>query len=459
MKRSITLLFCVCALTQSYAQSKIDYDKYIQPILQKNCVTCHRAGGIGPFRLDNYEDVAKRAKFIAKVTAIKYMPPFPADRSFQHYANERGLADAEIETIQKWANQLPVISYQLSATPRSVSSQTTNDSDSVLWRHRTRNGKWANQLPVISYQLSASPRSVSSQTSRHPDFTFQMQQPFTIPNTAEEEFRYFYVPTHLKKDIYVSEIEFLPSNRKVLHHSRVMVDTSGRMTKIEGIRADDPALATFQQIPMADQFLYGWVPGNDRIKFPKGIAKKVKANSNLVMNLHYSPSAKIQTDQSKVNFYVSKQPVEREVKSLILTEENISNQPFLIKADTKPTFYMTLGPIQQDISAISVMPHLHWLGKTFKAFAITPDGDFVPLVKIDNWDFNWQMTYQFQTLLHIPKGSTIMAEATFDNTSDNLLNPFKPARDITYGWNSTAEMLEMVVYFVPYRTGDELIKQ
>jgi hypothetical protein len=402
--------------------------------------------------LDNYEDVAKRAKFIAKVTAIRYMPPFPADRSFQHYANERGLTDAEIETIQSWAvtvnGQKSLVNGQKSlVSPWSVSSQTTTT-------HQTSDIK--HQKP------DSSPWSVSSQTTtthQKPDYTFQMQKPFTVPNTAEEEFRYFYVPTNLKKDIYVSEIEFLPSNRKVLHHSRVMVDTSGRMAKIEGIKADDPALATFQQIPMSDQFLYGWVPGNDRIKFPKGIAKKVKAGSNLVMNLHYSPSAKIQTDQSKVNFYVSKQPVEREVKSLILTEENISNQPFLIRADTKPTFYMTLGPIQQDISAISVMPHLHWLGKSFKAFAITPDGDFVPLVKIDNWDFNWQMTYQFQTLLHIPKGSTIMAEATFDNTADNLLNPFKPARDITYGWNSTAEMLEMVLYFVPYRAGDELIKQ
>ena len=422
----LLLFFLQCNL--AICQSKADYTKYVQPIIQKNCVGCHKIGGIGPFRLDNYEDVAKRSQFIAKVTAIRYMPPFPADRSFQHYANERGLTEAEIETIQLWAGQLPLNSRQLSVTksPPSVST----------------------------------PWPVSSQTTTtKPDYTFQMQKPFTVPNTAEEEFRYFYVPTYLKKDIYVSEIEFLPSNRKVLHHSRVMVDTSGRMAKIEGIKADDPALATFQQIPMSDQFLYGWVPGNDRIKFPKGIAKKVKAGSNLVMNLHYSPSAKIQTDQSKVNFYVSKQPVEREVKSLILTEENISNQPFLIKANTKPVFYMTLGPIQQDISAISVMPHLHWLGKSFRAFAITPDGDVVPLVKIDNWDFNWQMTYQFQTLLHIPKGSTIMAEATFDNTADNLLNPFKPAQDVTYGWNSTAEMLEMVLYFVPYQAGDELIRQ
>jgi hypothetical protein len=417
----------------SFGQNKTDYKNYIQPILEKNCITCHRTSGIGPFRLDNYEDIAKRAKFIAKVTAIRYMPPFPADRNFQHYANERGLTDGEIEVIQKWAsNQSRITNRYAEADELRITVEKPKDE------HQTSNIK--HHIPK-------------------PDYTFQMQKPFVVPNTSQEEFRYFHVPTNLKKDIYVSEIEFLPTNRKVLHHSRVMVDTSGRMTKIDGIKADDEALATFQKIPMADQFLYGWVPGNDRIKFPDGIAKKVKAGSNLVMNLHYSPSAKIQTDQSKVNFYVSKRPVEREVKSLILTEENISNQPFLIKADTKPTFYMTLGPIQQDISAISVMPHLHWLGKTFRAFAITPDGDVVPLVKIDNWDFNWQMTYQFQTLLHIPKGSTIMAEATFDNTSANLLNPFKPARDVSYGWNSTAEMLEMVLYFVPYRAGDELIKQ
>ncbi len=427
-KMTLRLIFTTLLLQCSigFGQDKTAYTTHIQPILTKNCVPCHRVGGIGPFRLDNYEDVAKRAKFIAKVTSIRYMPPFPADRSFQQYANERGLADNEIDLIQQWAK-----------------------------------GMMSDELKAIALMQNTLPKQLYSpnRQSLKPDYSFQMQKPFTVPNTTEEEFRYFHVPTHLKKDIYVSEIEFLPSNRKVLHHSRVMVDTSGKMSNIEGIRADDPSLTTFQQIPMADQFLYGWVPGNDRIKFPDGIAKKVRAGSNLIMNLHYSPSAKIQSDQSRVNFYVSKKPVEREVQSLLLTEENISNQPFLIKANTKPMFYMTLGPIQQDISAISILPHMHWLGKKFRAFAITPDGDMVPLVKIDNWDFNWQMTYQFEKLLFIPKGSTIMAEGSFDNTNENPLNPFKPAKDIGYGWNSAAEMLEMVLYFVPYRTGDEYIKQ
>ena len=415
-----SIAFLILSQTLLFGQNPIDYAVHIQPIITQNCVPCHKKGGIGPFSLEQYEDVAKRADFIAEVTQSRYMPPFPADKSFQHYANERGLKNEEIELIQKWVKSPPA--------PRGGSPKSEEK-----------------KLPLLGV--------------RGASFSFKMQQPFVIPNTNEEEFRYFHVPTNLKKDIFVETIEFSPSNRKVLHHSRVMVDTSGKMAKIEGIRADDPQLNEFQKIPMADQFLYGWVPGNDMIKFPKGIAKRIKANSNLIMNLHYSPSSKIQDDQSTINFYTAKTKVEREVKSLLLTEENITNQPFLIKADTKPTFYMNYGPTQEDMSAISVLPHMHWLGKTFKAFAITPNGDLVPFVKIDNWDFNWQMTYQFKNLLFVPKGSVILVEATFDNTSANKLNPNYPPKDVTYGWASTSEMLEMVVYYVPYKNGDELVKQ
>ena len=413
------------------AQSPITYDTHIQPIITQNCVPCHKVGGIGPFSLESYEDVAKRAEFIAKVTENRYMPPFPADKSFQHYANERGLKDEEIELIQKWIQSPKSI---ISPPPSRRGSQRSEVKKSKVQKLPLRGGRGA-------------------------FFSFKMQQPFVIPNTNEEEFRYFHVPTNLKKDIFVEAIEFLPGNRKILHHSRVMVDTSGRMSKIEGLKADDHELSEFQKIPMSDQFLYGWVPGNDVIRFPKGIAKRVKANANLVMNLHYSPSSKIQTDQSRINFYTSKTKVEREVKSLLLTEENITNQPFLIKANTKPTFYMNYGPIKEDMSAISILPHMHWLGKSIKAFAITPEGDLIPFVKIDNWDFNWQMTYQFKTLLFIPKGSVVLVEATFDNTSANELNPSYPPKDVTYGWASTSEMLEMVIYYVPYRKGDELVKQ
>ncbi len=116
---------------------------------------------------------------------------------------------------------------------------------------------------------------------------------------------------------------------------------------------------------------------------------------------------------------------------------------------------MSLGPLKEDISAISILPHMHYLGKTFKSFGITPDGDLAPFIKIDNWDFNWQMTYQFEKLVKVPRGTVILAEAAYDNTDENFLNPFKPARDVGFGWNTTSEMMEMVIYYVPYQAGDE----
>ncbi|MEZ4903119.1 MAG: cytochrome c [Spirosomataceae bacterium] len=409
-------------------QEPVTYATHIQPIIAKNCVVCHRPGGIGPFSLITYQDVAKRSKFIAKVTQIRFMPPFPANRNFQHYANERGLTEVEIALIQQW-----------------------NKEGALEGKSKVKNRK---EVDASSVSMTK-----ESMAARKPDLVLKMPNAFTVPNTGEEEFRYFHVPTGLKKDVMVEAIEFLPGNRKVLHHSRVMVDTSGKMATIEGMRADDPQIATFQQIPMADEFLYGWVPGNDRIQFPAGVAKKIKANSNLILNVHYSPSATIETDQSVVNLYFAKKPVKREVKSLALFEPHITNPPFFIKANTKPTFYISYGPTKEAMSAISILPHMHWLGQSFKAFAITPEGDLVPLVKIDAWDFNWQMTYQFEKLLHIPIGSVILAEASYDNTPSNPLNPFNPPKDTTFGWNTTAEMMQLVIYYVDYQKGDEDIKQ
>ncbi|WP_229239305.1 monooxygenase [Emticicia agri] len=98
---------------------------------------------------------------------------------------------------------------------------------------------------------------------------------------------------------------------------------------------------------------------------------------------------------------------------------------------------------------------MHLIGKNFRAFAITPAGDVVNLVKIDNWDFNWQMTYQFKQLLKIPAGSTFIVEATYDNSAENPENPFNPPRDITYGWGTNDEMLNLVLYYLEYKEGDE----
>lgn len=169
----------------------------------------------------------------------------------------------------------------------------------------------------------------------------------------------------------------MPDNRKLVHHSRLMVDSTETMAGIDGIAEDDPHLRDFRQTPLADEFLYGWVPGNDRTTFPPGTAKRIRAGSDLILNIHYAPSANPDLDQSEVRLYFAKTPVEHAVQTLSLTENNVTSQPFRPAANTKPTFYMNYGPLPDSVRRLSVLLHMHRLGRSVKAFAITPDGDAI----------------------------------------------------------------------------------
>lgn len=52
-----------------------------------------------------------------------------------------------------------------------------------------------------------------------------------------------------------------------------MIDTTGALGGIDGMSENDNKVYEFQKQPLADEFLYGWVPGNFEFKFPKGFGK------------------------------------------------------------------------------------------------------------------------------------------------------------------------------------------
>jgi hypothetical protein len=407
--------FWLCLSSKgAQAQQGPTYTATIQPIIIRNCATpCHHPGGVGPFSLLTYPDVAKRSKFIAKVTKSRYMPPFPADRTFQHYANERGLSDTEINQIQEWVKG-GMVEGERNREKAEEKAKKVDDSTPT---------------PLL------------------PDLVLRMK-PYAIKGDGKEDFRYFHVPMNLKNDVWVEAIEFVPGNRKLLHHSRLMVDSTGTMAGIDGVAEDDPHLLDFQKTPLADEFLYGWVPGNDRVTFPAGSAKRIRAGSDLILNIHYSPSPNAAQDQSEVRLYFAKKPVKQIVRTLTLTENNVTNQPFRLEANTRPTFYINYGPLPDTVRLLSVLPHMHWLGQSVRAFAITPAGEAINLVSIPDWDYRWQLTYFFREPLILPKGSTIIAEAHYDNTDQNPLNPNHPVRTVGYGWSSTNEMMNLVFYYI-----------
>jgi hypothetical protein len=102
---------------------------------------------------------------------------------------------------------------------------------------------------------------------------------------------------------------------------------------------------------------------------------------------------------------------------------------------------------------------MHKLGKYFKVYCVTPAADTIKLVEIPDWDFNWQEFYRFKSIVKLPKGSVLRAEALFDNTAANNQNPHNPPRDVFFerGMDDKDEMMRLVMLYLPYKEGDELV--
>ncbi len=407
----LTVLLLFGSISHSPAQNApvLTFYDDIQPIIHQNCTPCHQPGKAGPFSLISYDDVSNKADFIVYVTKTRYMPPWQADHTYQSYLNERRLTVEEIAKIQAWV-----------AGGKKKGDQ--NVSKPL-------------EIPGGPYP------------ERKPDLSFKMQKPFMVSDKGRDDYRFFNIPTNLPEDTYLEAIEFIPGNKRLVHHSRIMTDTSHMVRNIEGLSANDSAIWQFNKYPPLDRFLYGWVPGNFPVFFPKGTGKKINKDVDLILNIHYAPSSVMEEDQSTINLYLAKGKIKKEVKTITVTEEFIVNRQFFIPKNTKP-YFEAVYPIDSNIQVIAVNPHMHYLGASFKAFAITPDKKEIPLIKIDKWDFNWQTTYQFKELVDIPKGSLLTVQATFDNTAANPANPTFPPKDVSYGWNTTSEMMNLVLYYL-----------
>lgn len=403
-----------------YKNPHITYYQHIKPIIDLHCAGCHRAGQAAPFPLTTYEAVEKRAHFIHMAVESRYMPPWHADPAFRTFHNENRLSEAEIQLIATWVAE------------------------------GAKSGKPAKKANL--------PEGTPTPQLVEPDLRLTMQKPFEIPGDNTEQFRIFVIPTHTEDVLYVRGIGFHPGNLRQAHHARVMVDTTNLLRPDDGAIAGDPNTAfTKQQVKMSEEFWHGWVPGNFPVLYPEGFGKRLPKNADLILNMHYSPTPKPESDQSSISLYLCREKPRRLVKTFALGEQWITNQPFVIPANAEIKFFMRSPMLPADLSVATVMPHMHLLGKSFKAYAITPQGELIPLIHIPVWDFKWQMIYQFDQLLKLPKGSVIYAEAVFDNTVANELNPNIPPKNTTYGWGTKDEMMNLIFEYLDYEEGDETL--
>jgi hypothetical protein len=212
--------------------------------------------------------------------------------------------------------------------------------------------------------------------------------------------------------------------------------------------------------PNTVYYLPGYVPPT----YPLGIGgyRVNKTSSILLKSIHYAPTNKDRLDSSYINIFYGPKPT-RPIFETQLGTFGISNiEPELILQPNQIQTFTTKATLDADISMLSINPHMHLLGQSFWAFAIKPNGDTIPLIKIRKWDFKWQYYYTFEHPIKIEKGTTINVFGTFDNTNKNPNNPNTPPKIVTQGdgiksMKSTEEMFQFIFTYLPYQTGDEKI--
>ena len=413
------------------AKAKPTFTEDIAPIIYNNCTECHRTGQAAPFTLKSYNDVKKRARLITKVTEDHYMPPWHPVEGHGKFVDERRLTTDELATLKNW--------------------------------HKTGMAEGpADKLPEP-------PKFASDWLLGKPDLIVKMPKAYTMRADGSDIYRSFCIPMDLKEDKWVAGFEVRPSARAVLHHVIIRIDQSGEARKADGAKGT-PGFSGMRGIGRSsrgsrrggsnDVFsgslggLGGWAVGGTPRILPLGLARKLPAGADLVLNSHFHPSGKEEEEQTTIGLYFTDKKPDRTLIGFQVPPIFGSISGLDIPAGESNYELKSKFTTPVDIDLIGVGAHMHYIGHTAKAHATLPDSTIKPLFYIDDWDFNWQGRYIYDEPIRLPAGTTVEGTVSFDNSAANPHNQFNPPRRVRWGLESSDEMGSVIFSAVPASEAD-----
>lgn len=417
--RNLLVVFGLMFFVNTQAQT-VTWATDIAPIIYGNCTSCHRTGEIGPMPFQSYQQVKASGNMVAYTTRLKYMPPWKPDKTYSHFVGERGLTTVQIQKIQDWV-----------ATGMLRGDSTLEPPSPTF---------------PIGSQLGT------------PDMVIRFAQSYAVQGNNIDDYRNFVFPINLPQDTVVVAAEFRPGNRSVVHHALMGYDTSGTAARKD---AQAPGYGYPGSIGLATDVqneYTGYVPGMTPVFYPSGTGKPLPKRSDLVVQVHYAPTSVATTDSSEIHLFFNKSRISRQVYTYTVSPYDLIGGPsaFVIPANQITTF-RGIKNVPADISLVSIFPHAHLVGKSWLVYAVTPTQDTLKLIKIDDWDFNWQGGYVFPKLIKIPARSRIYIVAAYDNTTNNPNNPSNPPQTVSWGEGTRDEMYVCYINYLVYQQGDENI--
>jgi mono/diheme cytochrome c family protein len=424
------------------AQDAPTFNADVGRILYDNCATCHREGEIAPMVLTSYKAARPWARAIKTKVVSREMPPWFADPRYGHFQDVLAMSQAEIDTIAAWVD---------GGAPEGTGPAPDVPVFSSDWRH-----------------------------DRPPDYVVEMPLEIELPAQGEVNYVEIWMDNPRTEDLYLEAVQMRAGNPAVVHHGGIFTRELPPGTKI----GEEPIYTGSQLVPQpvpinpnegpevklartraameglsSDAQLIFYRPGGGYNRYPEGTAKRVYGDRPLMFQMHYTLTGKPETDRSSAGFWFAKEPPHHQVLTvgagklggsgsvrIVENTEQLGTSPFATTADSPripanaDDFKVTgIWPIVDDVTIYGVWPHMHFRGKDMTYIISYPDGTEETMLSVPNYDFNWQMEYDFVEPLKVPAGSTIKTVGHYDNSVRNRYNP-SPDQEVHWSEQSWDEM-------------------
>ena len=363
-----------------------DYETWVAPLLQRSCVNCHRPGDIGSFAMTNHAVLESRLASMKANLLEGLMPPWHADAPKGTFANDFSLEPAEVARLVAWLD---------AGAPRGTGT------DPLAMKA---------PAPVVDWPLGKPDRVL----------TIPRQSIPAKASQAEVPYKYTWVASPFTTNVWLKAAVVKPGNRAVVHHALVFTATSfADLLQVQGGLGG---------------FFAGYVPGMDQSMYPEGTGKLLKAGSFIIFQMHYTPVATAQTDETQIGLYLASAPPAKELKTGAAYDTS-----FVIPPGAKDAAVAAQMNFARPVTIYEMSPHMHYRGKRMRFEAVLPDGTVETLLNVPNYDFAWQSMYRLAQPRRLPAGSSVRLTGGFDNSPWNPWNP-GPGAEVRFGEQTDEEM-------------------
>ena len=365
------------------AQSAPTFTKDVAPIFYSKCVECHRPTMFAPMSLVTFDEARPWARSIRQRVAARTMPPWGADPKHGTFKNDPRLTDKEVATILAWVD---------------AGASKGNARD-----------------------LPKAPKFAEGWSIGKPDVVFTMTEDFTIPATGVVEYQYLRLPTNITEDKWIQAIEIKPQARAHVHHVIAYTQPTGSPLSENGV--------------LGPGNIGGVTPNKPGVVFEPGIGRLLTANSDIVLQMHYTTNGEVTTDRTQVGIVFAKEAPKMQQRG-----GSVIQPRFVIPAGAPAHEVRGSRVLAVDTLITSFTPHMHVRGKSMTYIATFPDGTTETLLSVPKWDFNWQISYELAKPRLFPSGTIIEVVAQYDNSPANKFNP-DPTKDVRWGDQTWEEMM------------------